>query len=104
MRQQAPPGVQNERTAFAWQRTALSLAVATVALTRLAFERIGYAGLVCLVAAPLVLFVLLESRVRYRHRNGEKLSSHDHDGTGALLLAIAVLVLCVTGFAIVLRW
>ncbi|WP_186525923.1 DUF202 domain-containing protein [Leekyejoonella antrihumi] len=104
MTQPAPPGVQNERTALAWQRTALSLLVATAGLTRLAYERVGYAGLVCMIALPLALFVFRESRHRYQHRGVAQADPHDRGGVAGLALVGVILVLSMTALAIVLRW
>jgi uncharacterized membrane protein YidH (DUF202 family) len=62
-------GVQNERTALAWQRTALSLMAGSALLARLTFDRLGAFSLASvLVGLPLGLWVFLESRRRYRHQ------------------------------------
>lgn len=104
MTKPAPPGVQNERTALAWQRTALSLLVATAALARFAYERVGYGGLSCLVALPIALFVFRESGRRYRHRDATDTDPHARGGVAGLALVAVIVVLCLTGIAIVLRW
>ena len=55
------PGLQPERTALAWQRSALALAVATVVVGRLTFEAAGLFGLVVVVLGlshTAALFVL----------------------------------------------
>ena len=39
------PGVGNERTALAWQRTALALVAGSAILTRLTFDRLGAVAL-----------------------------------------------------------
>ncbi|WP_186526337.1 DUF202 domain-containing protein [Leekyejoonella antrihumi] len=96
--------MQNERTALSWQRTALSLLVATAALARLAFERVGYAGLTCLVALPLTPFVFREARRRYSHRDTDTADPHARGGMAGLCLSVVIIVLCLTGLAIVLRW
>jgi len=99
-----PPGLQNERTALAWQRTALSLGVGAMALTRFAYPHIGAPGLICLLAVPLTAAVLLQSSKRYRHRGGSGVRILAGDGLAGLALVLAVLVMCLTGLAIVLRW
>lgn len=104
MTRAAPPGVQNERTALAWHRTALSLMVAAAGLSRFAYERVGYPGLVCLAALPLGAFVFRESRHRYRHRDGGCPDPHARGGTAGVALVWMVFVLCATGLVIVLRW
>ena len=61
-------GESHERTALAWQRTALALVAGSAVLTRLTFERLGLLALVSVgVAAPLGLWLFLESRGRFRH-------------------------------------
>lgn len=60
-------GVQNERTALAWLRTALSLLVAMGAAARVAAEARPAAGIViALLGLPAGLTLLLSARVRYR--------------------------------------
>lgn len=97
-------GLQHERTALAWQRTALSLGVGAMALTRLAYPRVGAAGLICLLAVPLTAFVLRRSSKRYHHRGGSDAGHLAADGVAGMALVLAVLVMCLTGLAIVLRW
>jgi hypothetical protein len=59
-------GVQNERTALAWQRTALSLAAAEAALARLTYDRAPILSTVSLVVIlPLTAWVFAASRRRY---------------------------------------
>lgn len=61
-------GESQERTALAWQRTALALIAGSAVLTRLTFERLGLLALVSVgVAAPLGLWLFLTSRGRFRH-------------------------------------
>ncbi len=103
MRRSELPGLQNERTSLAWQRTALSLIVATAALARLAYEQIGYPGLLCLVALPLSTFVFYESRARYRRRGNGAARSHPRGGIASLALTVCIIVLCLTGLTVVLH-
>lgn len=98
-----PPGLQNERTALAWQRTALSLLAGAVALTRFAYEQIGFVGLACLLAVPLTGAVLLRSGRRYRHRGVQLDELTVGDGLPGLALVGAVVLMCLTGLAIVLQ-
>jgi uncharacterized membrane protein YidH (DUF202 family) len=63
----APDGVQNERTALAWQRTALSLIAGSLIVARLTLGPLGAGALVNIVVAlPLGTWALVESRRRYR--------------------------------------
>jgi uncharacterized membrane protein YidH (DUF202 family) len=55
------PGLQPERTALAWQRSALALAVATIVVGRLTFESAGLLALLVVVLGlthTAALFVL----------------------------------------------
>jgi putative membrane protein len=59
----APPGLQRERTALAWHRTALSLLAAAAGISRLTYPRLGAYALLCLgLVLPLVLLVLWQRR------------------------------------------
>ncbi len=50
------PGIGNERTALAWQRTALAVLAAAAILSRLTFDRLGLLALVSVGAsAPIAL-------------------------------------------------
>ncbi|HET6628068.1 MAG TPA: DUF202 domain-containing protein [Nocardioidaceae bacterium] len=61
--------MQNERTALAWQRTALSLMAGSALLSRLTFDRLGpFSFVSVLVGMPLGLWVFVESRRRYRDK------------------------------------
>ncbi|MCF7550361.1 DUF202 domain-containing protein [Pseudonocardia sp. WMMC193] len=57
------PGLQPERTGLAWRRTTVSLAVVSLAGTRLLPDPVGLVGLAGLVAA-IALLVLGERRYR----------------------------------------
>ncbi len=62
-------GMQAERTALAWQRTGLSVAVAAAVLARLTYGDLGGWALVVLaVCLALCGWVLLDTRRRYHGR------------------------------------
>ncbi len=93
----AEPGAANERTALAWQRTALSLVAGSAVLTRLTFPVLGPVSLVSLVVGlPLGAWVLVESRGRYRHSTGVSPRSHTRSGRAAVALTVGTLALAVT--------
>lgn len=93
-------GVQNERTALAWQRTALSLIVASVALARLTFPRLGLVSLISvLVAVPLCGWVLFESRSRYRQRASFHDSTSRRGGAESAALALSIVSMAGTELA-----
>ncbi|RKT55127.1 DUF202 domain-containing protein [Saccharothrix australiensis] len=78
-------GAQPERTALAWQRTALAMIAGSAVLTRLTVDRVGPLALVGLVVTvSLGLVVLVAARWRYREgRRGRP-------GGAGLPLAVAV--------------
>lgn len=87
-----PPGVQNERTALAWQRTALSLAVASAAWNRLSHGWLVGDALTALVAV-VVGWVFIESRWRYHHDAGLRRRRRERGGRAPALLALVTVVL-----------
>jgi uncharacterized membrane protein YidH (DUF202 family) len=96
----AAPGVQNERTALAWQRTALSLMAGSAIVSRLTFERLGAVSLASvLLALPLALWVFLESRRRYRGEAVGRPSPGHRGGRATAALSAAIVVIAVTELA-----
>jgi uncharacterized membrane protein YidH (DUF202 family) len=95
-------GAQPERTALAWQRTGLSLALAAVVLARLTWEQLGGWALVVLAASMgLCAWVLVESRLRYRGRVAEVPTERGVGGWTAALCG-AVVLMCLTELAALL--
>lgn len=89
------PGLAQERTSLAWQRTALAILTGSMLLARLTFDVLGVPALVLMVAAAtLAAKVLLESRAR--QRSGPPESRRSHDGRRMLLLAGATALLALT--------
>jgi uncharacterized membrane protein YidH (DUF202 family) len=95
-------GRANERTALAWQRTALSLAAASALLSRLTFDRLGLMALLSVFALPLSVWVLLESRWRYSHDAGVQLRLRSRDGRAPAALTVATAVTAATELAALL--
>ena len=84
------PGLQNERTALAWQRTALSMLAGSAILARLTWSSAGVSALALLtIAAALSLWVFVESRLRYAQSAGVRLRSRPRGGRGPLTVALA---------------
>jgi uncharacterized membrane protein YidH (DUF202 family) len=97
------PGVYNERTALAWQRTALSLLAGSAVVARLAFDDLGVlAVLGFLVVLPLVVWVMWESQGRYHHHAGVRLRSRPRGGRAPAALAGVAVVVGLTELAAML--
>lgn len=93
------PGLQLERTALAWRRTALALMIGPVAAARLlAPERGVWAALAA--AGGLVVAVGVAVLASRRHRTQARVMSgaaSPHDLPGGLLLVLTAVVLVAGG-------
>jgi putative membrane protein len=88
------PGLQPERTALAWQRTALSIAAAVLIVVRLTVGSVGALAVVVLVFCLGHAVVLLHSsRRRYDARTGAVARQPWSVGVHGALLAVQVLLL-----------
>lgn len=97
-------GRQNERTALAWQRTALSLLAGAAVLSRLTYERLGILSLVSFaLALPLCLWVFVESRGRYRHDAGVRLRARPRGGRAPALLTAGLVWMALTELTAIMR-
>ncbi len=88
------PGLQPERTALAWQRTALSMAAAAAIVARLTVGRLGVITLIVLafcLAHAAVLF--RNSRRRYDARTGAASHQPRAVGVHGALLGLQVILL-----------
>jgi uncharacterized membrane protein YidH (DUF202 family) len=96
-------GRSNERTALAWERTALSLLAGCTVMARLTWTSLGVVALALVgVAALLSLWVFTESRGRYAHTAGTQLRSHARGGRAPAALALATALLAATELAALL--
>lgn len=89
------PGAQPERTALAWQRTALAAATGAAVVGRLALADLGPVAVVVMTASlvmALAAFVLGRRRYLAPHED----PSRRRDGRAPALLALAVLAIGVT--------
>lgn len=90
------PGLVNDRTALAWQRTALSLMAAAAILARLTFDRLGLLAVAALLMTlALAAWVLIESHGRYAHDAELRVRSRSRGGRAPAAMALAVA--CLTG-------
>lgn len=98
------PGIANERTALAWQRTALAVVAGAAIIARLAVDRTGPVVLLPLVAAALLgIWIFVESQLRYRHSLGHRTRSRGRGGRAALSTAIATALIAVAELMMILR-
>ena len=93
------PGLQQERTALAWERTGLSLTAAAVGVGRHALGHLGWAVLVpCALVAVCGLWVWLDAQRRGRQAAASTrepaFDSLLRDGRLPALVAALVAVLC----------
>jgi uncharacterized membrane protein YidH (DUF202 family) len=97
------PGVANERTSLAWQRTALSLVAATAVMARLTWDDLGVVGLgPLMLAMGLSVWVFVESRARYSHDAGTRDRGRSRGGRAPLSLALATGLMAATELAALL--
>lgn len=93
-------GLSNERTALAWQRTALSLLVGAAITGRLTFDRLGTGAIAPLVmAAGLAAWVFAESRLRYRDGPDRRRRTRGRGGRAALALTVSTVLIALTEIA-----
>ena len=93
-------GAANERTALAWQRSALALIAGAVLLARLTWSTLGPVALVVLsVALVLSSWVFVESRGRYAHDAGMRRRPRSRGGRAPLALAVATALIGATELA-----
>lgn len=98
-------GVSNERTALAWQRTALALTAGTAIMARLTYSELGWIGLVGLsVALPVSIWVFGESWARYSHHAGLRIqrACSRRGGRAAALVAVATILIADTELVVLL--
>jgi uncharacterized membrane protein YidH (DUF202 family) len=99
----SPPGLQNERTALSWQRTALAVLAGSAVITRLTLNRLGpFALLSVVVAAPVCVWILIESRRRYEHDAGPQARARSRGGRAHAALTIAIMAIAATQLAAIL--
>jgi uncharacterized membrane protein YidH (DUF202 family) len=98
------PGLQPERTALSWQRSALALAAATIVIGRLTFSAVGLVALFVVAVGVIHAAVVFATAHRhYRLRTGEPDLSTWPTGVHAALLSAQVAALGVLEMLVVLR-
>ena len=93
-------GLQPERTALSWRRTALSMAVGSVVAVRVLPDLFGAWALVpTIVAVLLAVVVFVSAQVRYRRNHRALLAARDA-GTatvledGRMIALVAIVTVC----------
>jgi len=90
-------GLAADRTALAWQRTALSIVAAVAILMRLTLDRLGVLAVVVLGVSALVSAgVFAESWWRYGRKRRTRYSARSHGASVPLALTIAASLLAAT--------
>ena len=98
------PGLQPERTALAWQRSALALAGATIVVGRLTFGTVGaIALLVVALGVGHAAVIFATAQRHYRIRTGATQARQWPTGVHAILLSVQVAALGVLELLDVLR-
>lgn len=101
--QEPDPGVYNERTALAWQRTALALVAGAAIVSRLSLDSLGvFAVLAVAVAVPVGGWVLWASRHRYHAHASVQPRARARGGRAPTALAVVTFVIGVTELAALL--
>jgi uncharacterized membrane protein YidH (DUF202 family) len=97
-------GASNERTALAWQRTALSLVAGSAIMARLTWSSLGIVAVATLTAAMVLsLWVFVESWARYSAEAGTRSRAHFRAGRSPLALAVATALVAATELMAVLN-
>jgi putative membrane protein len=98
------PGLQPERTALAWQRSALALAAATIVVGRLTFNTVGLVALLVVALGLAHVAVIFATAQRhYRIRTGVQQAKRWPTGVHAALLSLQVAALGVLELLDLLR-
>lgn len=88
--------MSNERTALAWQRTALSLLASAAIMARLTWSELGALAALPLGAAVLLSgWVFWESRGRYAHHAGARPGVGARGGRAPAALTVAIALIAV---------
>jgi uncharacterized membrane protein YidH (DUF202 family) len=97
-------GAANERTALAWQRTALAVLAGSVLVTRLTFGEIGHLAFLCTaISAPVTLWLFTEGRLRYLHHRGSRPRPAARGGRSGAAITLASVSVAVTELAALVR-
>lgn len=98
------PGMANERTALAWQRTALALLGGSAVMARLTWDDLGLRAAAPLaIAFVLSLWVFVESWGRYSHDAGTRLRPRPRGGRAPTSLMLATVLVAATELAALVR-
>lgn len=102
----ADHGAQNERTALAWHRTAMSVVVAGAAVARLTFDAVGGLAYVMLGGTILAaMWLVMAVRGRYARRIGwsAREAVVPRDGRPEFVVLVTVMLLAAVEVVALLR-
>ena len=90
------PGVANERTSMAWQRTALAGLAGAAIITRLTWDVVGIVSLMPLLFSVFTAgWIFREGALRYLHAG----TARRRDGLMPFLVAVVVTSACLVQLA-----
>ncbi|MGO1385509.1 MAG: DUF202 domain-containing protein [Arachnia sp.] len=96
-------GLQPERSALAWQRTALSIAVGSLLFGRILATSLGLWALLPMLTGLCMSTALgLKAHRRYAHHHRTLTSGNGFLADGRLHAAVALFMLLVGGFSLIL--
>ncbi len=96
-------GLQPERSALAWQRTALSIAVGSLIFGRILSTSLGlWALLPMLVGLVMATLLFLKSRLRYAHHHRTLTNGDGLLADGRLNASLTLFLLGVGAFSVVM--
>lgn len=101
------PGLQPERSALAWQRTGLAIAVGSLIFGRILSTSLGFWALLPMMIGLTMAAVLgLKAHQRYAHHHRTLTSGQGMLADGRLNAALALFVMCggLFSIAVVLSW
>ncbi|MGV8845020.1 DUF202 domain-containing protein [Tessaracoccus sp.] len=97
------PGLQPERSALAWQRTALSIAVGSLIFGRILSTSLGlWALLPMLAGLTMSILLFLKSHLRYAHHHRTLTSGNGLLADGRLNASLTLFMLGAGTFSLIM--
>ncbi len=97
------PGLQPERSALSWQRTAMAIGVGSLIYARIISPIIGmWALLAAAAGVGLAVAMMLKAHQRYRHHHRVLTTSSGRLADGLMIAVVAACVFAAGVFALVM--